>query len=316
MDLRQFRYFVAVAEELSFTRAARRLGIGQPPLSQQIQQLEREVGAQLFARLPRGVALTAAGQRLLHDAKDILARSERAMRNAGRAARGELGVLQVGFTASAAFNPFVTASIRDYRESFPGVQVELVEAHTTELLERFRTRRLDAAFLRPAPGECGALPCTPLLREPMLVALPAGHALAARRSLPMAALRDEAFLLYPRRNGRALYDAIVSGCEAAGFTPRISQEAPQMASTVTLVASGLGIAIVPASMGQLLAEGVTYRPLEGPAPCAELSLAHQTETAQEVTARFVRLVLARPRPDLAEPALARPQPARPQPARH
>jgi DNA-binding transcriptional LysR family regulator len=295
MDLRHLRYFIAVAEELSFTRAASRLGLGQPPLSQQIQQLEREVGAPLFDRLPRGVALTAAGQRMLQDAKDILARSEQAVVNARRAAWGELGLLRVGFTPSASFNPFVTASIRDYRQAFPDVRVELVEATTAQLMEGFQTHRLDVAFIRPAPGETGNLPCRLLLREEMLVALPAGHPLAGRRSIPLAALRGESFILYPRRNGRALYDAIVGACEAAGFSPRVAQEAPQMASTVTLIASGIGISLVPASMGQLLAEGVIYRPLRGPAPRAELSLAHQTETAREVTAAFTRLVLERAR---------------------
>jgi DNA-binding transcriptional LysR family regulator len=293
MDLRHLRYFIAVAEELSFTRAAIRLGLGQPPLSQQIQQLEREVGAPLFDRLPRGVALTAAGQWMLQDAKDILARSEQALLNARRAAGGELGMLRIGFTPSASFNPFVTASIRDYREAFPDVQVDLVEATTVRLLERFQAHRLDVAFIRPAPGETGHLPCHLLQQEEMLVALPVGHRLAGRSSIALEALKGESFILYPRRNGRALYDAIVDACEAAGFSPRVAQEAPQMASTVTLIASGIGISIVPASMGQLLAQGVTYRPLRGRAPRATLSLAYQTEVAREVTSAFTRLVLER-----------------------
>jgi DNA-binding transcriptional LysR family regulator len=293
MDLRHLRYFVAVAEELSFTRAARRLGLNQAPLSQQVQQLEREVGAALFQRLPRGVALTEAGQRLLQDAKAILALTNQAVLNARRAASGELGTLRIGFTASASFNPFVTASIRDYREAFPDVRVELMESNTVQLLERFQSRQLDAAFIRPAPGEAGHLPCCLLQREEMLVALPAGHPLAERRLIPLTALQGESFILYPRRNGRALYDAIIDACEAAGFSPHVAQEAPQMASTVTLIASGIGISIVPASMGQLLAQGVTYRRLRGPAPFAELSLVHQTETAQEVTTAFTQLVLDR-----------------------
>lgn len=295
MDLRHLRYFVAVAEELSFTRAARRLGLNQAPLSQQVQQLEREVGASLFQRLPRGVALTEAGQRMLEDAKDILARTGQAVLNARRAASGELGTLRIGFTASASFNPFVTASIRDYREAFPDVRVELMESNTVQLLERFQSRQLDAAFIRPAPGEAGHLQCRLLQQEEMLVALPAGHKLAERRVIPLAALQGESFILYPRRNGRALYDAIIDACEAAGFSPRVAQEAPQMASTVTLIASGIGISVVPASMGQLLAQGVTYRPLLGPAPLAELSLVHQTETAQDVTTAFTHLVLERAR---------------------
>jgi DNA-binding transcriptional LysR family regulator len=293
MDLRHLRYFLAVAEELSFTRAALRLGLGQPPLSQQIQQLEQEIGARLFERLPRGVVLTAAGQRLQRDARAILAQTEQALVQARRAGRGELGTLRIGFTSSASFHPFVTAAIRDYRAAFPDVGLELFEETTAQLLGRFRTHRLDAAFLRPAPGEAESWEEELLFEEPMMVALPAGHALAGEAALPLAALSEQPFVLYPRRNGRALYDAIVDACRAAGFSPRVEQEAPQMASTVTLIATGLGISLVPESMGQLLAQGVTYRPILGPAPVARLALVWQTGTAAEVTRAFTALVRAR-----------------------
>ena len=293
MDLRHLRYFLMVAEELSFTRAALRLGLGQPPLSQQIRQLEQEIGAPLFERLPRGVVLTAAGQRLQRDARALLAQAEQALNQARRAGRGELGTLRIGFTPSAAFHPFVTAAIRDYRAGFPEVGLELVEDTTTQLLSRFRSHRLDAAFLRPAEGEADPLQEDLLFEEGMMVALPAGHPLAEQQALPITALSAEAFVLYPRRNGRQLYDSIVESCRAAGFSPRIAQEAPQMSSTVTLIATGLGISLVPASMGQLLATGVTYRPILGPAPVARLSLVWQAGTAPEVTRAFAQLVQRR-----------------------
>lgn len=293
MELRHLRYFLAVAEEAGFTRAAARLGIGQPPLSQQIQQLEREVGAPLFNRLPRGVSLTETGHRLLQDAQGILAQVDQAVGNARRAARGEVGAIRIGFTSSASFNPFVTSAIRDYSRTHPEVGVILLEETTAHLLGLFGAQRLDAAFVRPAPGETGRLPARLLLREEMLVALPEGHALADRRSVPLAALADEPFILYPRRNGRALHDAIVGACQAAGFSPRVGQEAPQMGSTVTLVAAGVGISIVPASMGHLRTPGVTFRKIKGGGPRAEMSLVYQDLSAPAVTRAFCELVLGR-----------------------
>ncbi|WP_298954699.1 LysR family transcriptional regulator [uncultured Methylobacterium sp.] len=293
MELRHLRYFLAVAEELHFTRAAARLGMAQPPLSQQIQQLEREVGAPLFHRSGRGVALTEAGRQLAGDAREILRLTEAALAGARRAARGETGTIRIGFTASASFNPFVIGSIRDYRAAFPDVEVVLTEENTANLLALFRTRRLDAAFLRPADGEAEDLAGHDLPAEPMMVALPAGHPLAARETVPLAALADETFILYPRRNGRGLFDAIMQACRAAGFSPRIGQEAPQMASTVNLIAAGIGISIVPASMSHIRTLGVTYRPIAGDGPVAAMSLLSQNGDSPATVAAFVDLVTRR-----------------------
>ncbi|KAA2212376.1 LysR family transcriptional regulator [Teichococcus oryzae] len=293
MELRHLRYFVAVAEELNMTRAAARLGLAQPPLSQQMQQLERLVGVTLFHRLPRGVALTEAGQRLLRDARSILAQLDQAADNARAAARGELGTIRIGFTSSASFNPFVTRVIRDFRAEFPQVGVQLMEENTAALLARFRVLQLDAAFIRPAAAETEGLEEEVLFHEEMLVALPVGHRLEAWSAVPLAELATETFILYPRRNGSALYDAIVGGCLAAGFSPQIGQEAPQMGSTVTLVAAGIGISIVPASMRHLHTPGVTYRPIEGDAPRAPMSLVLQRRAAPAVTAAFRDLVRSR-----------------------
>ena len=293
MEFRHLRYFLAISEELSVTRAAARLGIGQPPLSQQIQQLEREVGAPLFNRLPRGVSLTEAGQRLLQDARSILLQVDQALGNARRAARGEVGAIRIGFTSSASFNPFVTSAIRDYRRAFPDVGVILLEETTAHLLSLFQAQRLDAAFVRPAPGEAGHLDTHLLFREAMLIALPEGHRFAGQRSIPLRALAEEFFILYPRRNGRALYDAIVGACQAAGFSPTVGQEAPQMGSTVTLVAAGIGVSIVPASMGHLRTPGVTYRRIKGNGPRADLSLVHRDVSAPAVTQAFCGMVLKR-----------------------
>ncbi|HEV2678796.1 MAG TPA: LysR family transcriptional regulator [Aliidongia sp.] len=293
MELRHFRYFLAVAEERHFTRAAQRLGISQPPLSQQIKQFEAELGTALFHRLPHGIALTEAGERLVPDARAILQQAGEALDNARRAARGESGIIRIGFTSSASFHPFVTGAIRDYRLAYPEVQVELIEGNTVHLIAMFQTERLNAAFIRPVPGETGGLDSHLLFHEEMLVALPEDHALARRRRVALADLAQETFILYPRRNGRALYDDIVGACQAAGFSPRVGQEAPQMGSTVTLVAAGMGISIVPASMMHLAAPGVTYRPIEGRAPRATLSLVHLESAAPAVTRAFVEMVLDR-----------------------
>ncbi|MBP0447007.1 hypothetical protein J8J14_19705 [Roseomonas sp. SSH11] len=209
------------------------------------------------------------------------------------APRGELGTIRIGFTSSAAFNSFVTRTIRDYRAAFPRVGIRLLEDTTANLLARFQDRQIDAAFLRPTRGEAQGLKVVLLRAEPMLVALPSDHELAGMAAVPLRQLSKETFILYPRRNGSALYDAIMEACRKEGFTPRVGQEAPQMASTVTLVAAGIGISIVPASMAHLQAPGVTYRPVKGKVPRAEMSLAYQDEASPALTHAFRDLVLAR-----------------------
>jgi DNA-binding transcriptional LysR family regulator len=178
MELRHLRYFIAVAEEGHITRAAARLGIQQPPLSQQIHALERELDVQLFRRKPRGVVLTDAGRALLDDARAILAQVDHARATTRRTARGEQGRLVVGFTSSAPFVPFVPRVIRAFRESFPLVSLTLEETGTGEMIEALRNELIDAAFIRsPAPDPSGVV-VHPLLEEAMVVALPIGHRMA------------------------------------------------------------------------------------------------------------------------------------------
>src|SRR3984957_16944269 len=189
MELRPLRYFVAVAEEGHVPRAAERLGIQQPPLSQQIRALERELDAQLFRRKPRGVELTPAGRALLDEARAILARTEKAIAATKRAAHGESGRIGIGFTSSASFHPFVPRAIRAFRESHPLVALALEESGTVELVEALRRQTLDAAFFRSPVGESADLVIRPLLEERMVAALPSGHALSrATGDLPLAAL--------------------------------------------------------------------------------------------------------------------------------
>ena len=275
MELRHLRYFTAVAEELHFTRAAARLGIGQPPLSQQIQQLEREIGTPLFLRLPRGIALTEAGAQFLDDARAILASADRAIDMARRLGRGERGAITVGFTASAVFHPYLPRAIRAYRDRYPDVRITLTESNTISLLRGLRAGEVDVAFVRPPYVLDAEFESERVLDEPMLIALPPGHPLCRKRAVPIAELADEDFVLYPRPIGAGLYDAIQSACQRAGFGPRVIQEAPQMASIVSLVAAGVGISIVPAAMRHMGAQGIEYRPIKGDAPHALLDMAYR-----------------------------------------
>jgi DNA-binding transcriptional LysR family regulator len=292
MELRHLRYFVAVAEEGHITRAAERLGIQQPPLSQQIQALERELETQLFRRKPRGVELTAAGLALLDEARAILARVDEAVAAVKRTARGEAGRIGIGFTSSASFHPFVPRAIRAFRQAHPLVALVLEESGTTELVAALRAQGLDIAFVRSPVGESGDLFVRPLLEEAMVAALPSGHALSAGRDpLPLTALADETFILYRRPVGPGLHDAIIAACDRAGFSPTIGQEAPRMLSTLSLVAAGLGVTVVPASMSRLETEGVAYRPLDPSAQLtAPLNLAYRRNEISAAVRRFVGLV--------------------------
>ncbi|MGE0717526.1 MAG: LysR family transcriptional regulator [Alphaproteobacteria bacterium] len=292
MELRHLRYFIAVAEEGHVTRAAERLGIQQPPLSRQIAALERELGAVLFRRRPRGVEPTEAGRALLAEAHVILERVDHATAAVRRAARGEQGRLVIGFTSSAPFHPFVPAVLRRFRDAHPGVALALDESGTTELVDGLREERVDAAFVRsPIPDGVG-LVLTPLLEEEMVVALPAAHALAGEDTpLRLGALAAEPFILYRRSAGAGLHDAIIAACHRAGFTPEVAQEAPRILSTLNLVAAGLGVSLVPASLARLRLAGVAWRRVRARPPLtAPLGLATRRGDGSAVLRRFVEAV--------------------------
>ena len=298
MELRHLRYFVAVAEELHFTRAAQRLGIGQPPLSQQIQSLEAELGLPLFRRLPRGVVLTEAGQSLLADARLLLAGVEQAVTQVRRVAAGQLGRVRVGMINSAPFHPFVPRVIREFGQRYPEVALSIEENSTPELADAVLARRADVAFVRPLLGDGDGLTMEPLFDEDILVALPQGHPLAGFRNLSLWALAPENFVLFPRPVGAGLYDEIIAACQRNGFSPRVTQEASQVTSIVNLVAAGLGVSLVPASMQQVHSEGVTYRAIAGDAPRARMVLIHRAGEDSPTVANLVALArerIVRPR---------------------
>ncbi|MCA2405956.1 LysR family transcriptional regulator [Rhizobium leguminosarum bv. viciae 248] len=290
MELRHLRYFLAVAEEGNFTRAAGKLGIGQPPLSQQIRDLEREVGAALFHRVPHGAELTAAGTAFLGEAKASVAAAEKAKLAAQSANRGETGRLSLGFTASSAFNPVVSTTIRRFRARWPEVQLSLTEMNTLALMQKLERGELDATFMRPSLDDPTGIRLRRLPDEPMVIALPASHSLARRSELPLAALADEPFILFPRLVGLSLYDDVVLACRKAGFELTVAQEAPQISSVVNLVAADLGVSIVPASISQIKLEGVAYRPIEGPPAVARLALAILKTHRSPVTENLISLL--------------------------
>jgi len=296
MELRHLRYFVAVAEERHITRAAERLGIQQPPLSQQIRALEAELGAPLLRRHPRGVELTQAGEVLLTEARTVLEQVERAVTATRRAGRGEAGRIGLGFTSSASFHPLVPAMVRAYRDAYPLVALSLEESGTSELVDALVQQRLDAAFVRSPIGAAPGIAVHSILEEPMVAALPAGSPLAiarARHPLPLAALAGEIFILYRRPLGPGLYDAIIAACQRAGYSPNIGQEAPRMLATLSLVAAGLGVTLVPQSMRRLRVHGVVYRTIEGEAGLvAPLNLAYRRSETSPAARRFTALARA------------------------
>jgi DNA-binding transcriptional LysR family regulator len=291
MELRHIRYFLAVAEERNFTRAAARVGIGQPPLSQQIKDLESEVGAALFHRIPQGVELTEAGRAFLENVQVIPLQAERALRAARRAARGEIGSLRVAFTGSAPFNPIVTATIRLFKRTYPYVELTLEESNTSRLVIGLRENMLDAVFLRSDDLGSADLQLRHLADEPMLLVLPAGHPVAKSAKVDLGLLRNDALILTPRGVGQTLFDSIISTCREAGFEPILGQSAPQLGSVVNLVAAELGFSLVPASTRQLQVTGVVYREIKGMHPVAKLALAYRRNETSTIVRNFIACAL-------------------------
>ena len=265
----------------------------QPPLSQQIRALERELDVQLFRRRPRGVELTDAGSALLTEARAILSHIDQAVAATKRTARGEQGPIAVGFTSSAPFHPVVPRIIRSYRETFPLVALTLEEGGTMELIDDLRDERIDVAFIRTPIADQEGLVVNPLLQEEMVIALPRTHMLSrgANEAVSLRALAHETFIVYRRNNGPGLYDAIFAACNAYGFSPRVGQEAPRIVSTLNLVAAGLGISLVPESLQRMRMDGVVFRRIGDVAqPMAPLYLALRRAETSPATRRFLELV--------------------------
>lgn len=272
IELRHVNYFLALAAEKHFTRAAERSGIQQPPFSRQIRDLEEMVGARLFARAPNGAFLTEAGKAFLAIVENVPGQIERASRDAQRAARGEVGSLRVGYTGSAAFNPVVAATIRAFRRNYPEVDLSLEEANTPRLVEGVKDGRYDVVFLRPGAAGSADLQERVLVEEAMILVLPADHPLSAAKNVKLALLKNEPFILLPPAFGPILHDEIYAACRKAGFEPTLGQMAPQIGSVINLVASGLGVSLVPECMRCMQVPGVVFRALAGKGPVARLAV--------------------------------------------
>ena len=268
MELRQLRYFVAVAEELHFRRAAARLHISQPPLSQQISALEAELGVTLLERTRRRVELTPAGEAFLRDARAVLAELDVAVSTVRAIAAGQAGFLRVGFVGSALLS-IVPTAVQAFRRARPGVELELRERSTVDALRLLRTGTIDVGLVRPPIEPDEDLRTTLVLRERTVAAVPVDHPLAALRRIPLRRMAAEPLVLFPRPQAPGFHDLLIGELAATGATPRVAQYAPEMTTIIGLVAAGIGVSPVPASVAHLEIEGVTYRPLTG-APDTEL----------------------------------------------
>ncbi len=289
IELRPLRQFVAVAEELHFGRAAKRLAMTQPPLTQAVQALERNLEVMLFERTRRTVALTPAGHALLDQARRLL-RSAEALPMAVRAAAlGQTGRLRLAFVSSIAYGA-LPLWLRAFREACPGVQLQLREATLDVQLAAFAADEIDAGFVLHAPGAVPAgFAALRVLSEPMWLALPEGHAASARKTLHGRDLADAPLLIFPRAVTPSLYDAILSAQRALGLTPQVAQEAIQMQTLVSLVSAGIGVAWVPETVTHLQRPGVVYRRMAGEPLLAETSLIWR-EPPAPVVQRFVEQV--------------------------
>jgi DNA-binding transcriptional LysR family regulator len=288
MELRHLRYFVAVAEELHFGRAAERLHIAQPPLSRQIRDLEREVGTPLFERIPRGVELTPAGRAFLPEARLTLAQAERAQRTAQRAARGETGRLRVGFVEAATYRGILPDVLGFFRMHLPDIGISLLEMDPVEQAEAFRDGRIDLGILHSPPADADRwLRVEPVYADALIAAIPRAHRFAARARVTLANLATEAFVLFPRYAAPGLYDDIIARCRSAGFSPRIVQEAEGWHTLAGLVGAEVGVAFVPKSLANFQRPGVVYRPVRALSVDMQMSAVWKRGEKSPVRDRFV-----------------------------
>jgi DNA-binding transcriptional LysR family regulator len=289
MELRHLRYFIAVAEELHFSRAAERLHIAQPPLSQQIQQLEAELGVELFQRkTKRQVQLTEAGQVFLQEAYQLFAQLSKAIDLTQRTGRGEKGQLRVGFTSLVTYD-LLPVILRQFREQFLEVELVLQELTTTQQEQALFNRRIHVGFAHP-PLEDNTLNQECIQQKGLIVALLETHFLARQENISVRSLLNENFIMFPRHLGPGLYDQILSLCQQGSFSPKVTQEAIQMQTIIGLVSAGMGIAIVPSSLQNLQRAGVVYRALEEKTPLVETAVVWRQEDMTPVLREFLQIV--------------------------
>lgn len=292
LDLRRLRYFLAVAEASSFRRAAEKLGMAQPPLSQQIMALEAQLGQRLFVRQARTVELTDAGLTLRELAEPLLAAVAAIPARVERAARGQDGTLSIGFTPGATLHPLPPRALRAFRKAAPGIDLVFEETNTVPLCDRVADGKVHIAFIRPPAPARDRLKVEHITDEPILVGLPRTHPLAAAPTVALADVADDDIVLFDRTLAPAMYDAILAAFSEAGVEPRIVHHAPQKASAMMLAAGGGGITFVPASMRGVQADALVLRHLDGPRPAASLAMAMREGAQCALAQRFRQTVLA------------------------
>lgn len=288
VELRHLRYFVAVAEELHFGRAAQRLHLSQPPLSQQIRQLEQMLGHPLLTRTSRSVSLTAAGEAFLQSARRTLRNVQRDIDETQRIARGEVGSLHIGFVGSGMLTG-LPAIFRAYHQAYPRVHLHLHESFTSRVMEGLGDGSLDAGILRdgdPADG----LNVTPIFSEPFVAVLPANHPRAKQKSISPAALRDEPFVYFPRAAGARAFEKPLTIFEQFGFRPNIVQEGSHWLSILRLVGAGLGVSIAPECVRTIASPDVVCLTLRDTNVLSSLELASLVGESRTIVERFAQIV--------------------------
>jgi DNA-binding transcriptional LysR family regulator len=259
MELRHLRYFSTVATELHFGRAAEKLHIAQPPLSKQIQDLELELGFELFNRTKRSVSLTPAGKEFLIEVERIFQQLDRAIDIGRKTSRGELGQISIGFVGSATYN-ILPVMLQQFRDRYPNVRIELHELTTDRQLVWLREGRIDLGLIRPPIVEKD-LVSQVIFQESLVIALPISHPLASVDAIDLVLLATEPFILFPRQLAPGLYDPIITICQAAGFSPQVVQECIQMQTIISLVSANMGVSILPESIREAQRQGVVYKPI-------------------------------------------------------
>lgn len=287
MELRHLRYFIAVAEELHFSKAAEKLHIAQPPLSQQIQQLETELGVKLFDRkTKRQVQLTEAGKVFLQEAYQLLEQIETAVALTQRTGRGETGKLRIGFTSLVIYD-LLPLILRKFREQFLEVEIELLELTTSQQEQALRDSLINVGFAHP-PLEDDTLSYECIHKETLVVALSSTHSLAQKDYISVRSLLNEPLIMFPRYLAPGLYDRIMSLFHQANFSPNITQEAIQMQTIIGLVSAGMGVAITPSSLQNLQRSGVVYRPILEEVPLIETAIIWQQDSLTPIVENFLK----------------------------
>lgn len=286
MELRHLRYLVAVAEELHFGRAATRLNISQPPLSQQIRQLEEELGVRLFQRNKREVHLTEAGKRIVSEAHQVLSQVDHFTRIAAQAGEGEIGHLSVG--AVGGISEMLVEALRVFAARYPRVRIELQYMTTGMQIESLREGRIRIGFLN-LPVQEAALASETVRREPLWLALPKGHPLTRYRRVPLAALADQRFILFPRRVTPGLHDTVAAMCRNAGIALNVIHEVDSVTASMTLVSAGLGISFCTPST-QKLWTAITCLRFREPVPFVEYGMAYRRDAQSPVLNSFLSVM--------------------------